>query len=67
MEYCLKDKQTDKYVIAKVKLTEGPNRDEKIAGRIAVEGEDFVVFYTTFESFYDEWEIVGAQNSNICE
>ena len=63
MGYCLKNKKTGEYVLARVKLTEGLKRDGTIGGRIVVENEDFGEFFifTDFDDFWDEWEIVGFQ------
>lgn len=59
MLYIARDKTTNGLKEVCIRLTEGEDRDSKTRGRIVVENDDFGVFYTSFEEFFDEWEVIG--------
>ena len=50
--------QNDLFV-AEVTLSEGPGRDSKTRGRILVETNLGSMFFTSFDEFYDRYEVIG--------
>ena len=59
MTFVIKDKKNHKLYEAKIILSEGPDRSEEVKGRIIVKTDYWQTFYTTFEEFYEENEVIG--------
>ena len=49
----------DDLFVAEVTLSEGPDRDNETRGRILVEDKLDSIFFTSFDEFYDRYEVIG--------
>ena len=63
-KYVLKPKCYDPIVkddlfVADVILSEGPDRDNETRGRIIMETRLGARFFTSFDAFYDRYEVIG--------
>lgn len=56
---CYELKGRDDLFVAEVTLSEGPDRDNETRGRILVEGKLGSTFFTSFDEFYDTYEVIG--------
>lgn len=63
-KYVLRPKYYDPIVqndlfVAECTLSEGPDRDNETRGRILVETKLGSTFFTSFDEFYDRYEVIG--------
>ena len=63
-KYVLKPKHYDSIMqgdlfVAEITLSEGPDRDNEIRGRIFMESKLGSIFFTSFDEFYDRYEVIG--------
>ena len=63
-KYVLRPKYNDPIVkddlfVAEVTLSEGPDRDNETRGRIIMETGLGARFFTSFDEFYDRYEVIG--------
>jgi len=63
-KYVLKPKYYDSIVqdnlfVAEITLSEGPDRDNETRGRIIMETGLGSTFFTSFDEFYDRYEVIG--------
>jgi len=56
---CYKLTEKDDLFVAEVTLSEGPDRDNETRGRILVEDKLGSIFFTSFDEFYDRYEVIG--------
>lgn len=49
----------DDLFVAEVTLSEGPDRDNETRGRILVKDKLGSMFFTSFDEFYDRYEVIG--------
>ena len=50
--------------VAEVILSEGPDRNDETRGRIFVEDESGFIFFTSFDEFYDRYEVIGKASKH---